>query len=60
MNKHQYYAGDGSAHLANEYDKKVKALRVMDVTDEEFQAKMFETQTFKEACGFGDKNVRPF
>lgn len=60
MDKHQYYAGDGQAYLANEHDEKAKALKVMDITDEEFQAKLCEVRSFKEACGFGDKNVRPF
>ena len=60
MNKHQYYAGDGQAQLANEHDKKVKAGRVMDITDDEFIAKLSTIKSFKEACGFGDKNNEPF
>jgi len=60
MDKHQYYAGDGQSFLANEHDDKAKSGRVMDITDDEFQAKLCEVKSFKEACGFGDKNVRPF
>ena len=57
MDKHQYYAGDQQAYLANECHEKAVTGRTMEITDEEFQAKLCEVKEFKEACGYGEKNV---
>jgi hypothetical protein len=57
MNKHQYYAGDGQAKLVHDHDKKKKA--GLEVTDEEFQAKLCDDKLLRQAIE-GSLNVRPF
>jgi len=56
----QKYVGDGEGYLAACYDWKLDNGKLLEINEDEIEAKISQSRKFKESLGFGECNAKPF